>query len=164
MVGRLYLQSSSTQLDGIYPRSITEHHTFQLDFDLGYIDRNVMGWDEFMAGGRHPYNWGNGTIGNNIQFSGFEGFSLSGETMLIANATYRFPLLRDRDQKWGPVYFDSLYVQFLVLSEIFGVIVWKEKVILKDIRSFLLRRLRSKGDSFVDYASKNSLPLKNTII
>ena len=71
------------------PVPITEHHTFQLDFDLGYIDRNVMGWDEFMAGGRHPYNWGNGTIGNNIQFSGFEGYSLSGETMLIANGTYR---------------------------------------------------------------------------
>ena len=28
------------------PVPITEHHTFQLDFDLGYIDRNVMGWDE----------------------------------------------------------------------------------------------------------------------
>ena len=137
------------------PVPITEHHTFQLDFDLGYIDRNVMGWDEFMAGGRHPYNWGNGTIGNNIQFSGFEGFSLSGETMLIANATYRFPLLRDMNQKWGPVYFDSLYVQF------FGSIgnLWSYRVEGEShIEGYSV--VPSAGGSvrreipFVDYASK----------
>ena len=93
------------------PVPFTDFHTLQLDFEVGYIDRNVMGWDEFMAGGRHPYNWGNGTIGNNIQFSGYEGFSLSGETMLIANTAYRFPLARNLNKKLGPVYLDALYLQ-----------------------------------------------------
>jgi hypothetical protein len=89
-----------------------ERGTLQLDFEGGWIDRNVMGWDEFMAGGRHPYHWGNGTIGNNVQFSGYEGYSLAGETMLIANAAYRFPINRDMNWRVGPVYTESMYLQF----------------------------------------------------
>ena len=90
----------------------TRRHTLQLDLDAGYISRNVMGWDEFLAGGRHPYNWGNGTIGNNMQFSGYEGWSLAGETMLIGNAAWRFPIARDLNLKTGPVYTDAVYMQF----------------------------------------------------
>jgi hypothetical protein len=88
-----------------------EWGTLQLDFEAGWIDRNVMGFDEFMAGGRHPYHWGNGTIGNNVQFSGYEGYSLTGETMLIANAAYRFPLARNMNLRAGPIYTESMYLQ-----------------------------------------------------
>ena len=152
------LQMSWTEF---VPVPLTEHHTFQLDFDIGYIDRNVMGWDEFMAGGRHPYNWGNGTIGNNIQFSGFEGYSLSGETMLIANAAYRFPVWRDMNQKWGPIYMDSLYLQF------FGSIgnLWSYRVEGEThVEGYSV--VPSDGGSvrreipFVDYSSKNSTPFE----
>ena len=137
----------------------TSHHTFQLDFDVGFIDRNVMGWDEFMAGGRHPYNWGNGTIGNNIQFSGFEGYSLSGETMLIANAAYRFPLLRDLNAKLGPIYTDAVYLQ------VFGSVgnLWSYRVEgPSHIEGYSV--VPSEGGTvrreipFKDYASKNSPP------
>ncbi|MEC7987388.1 MAG: hypothetical protein VX278_19625, partial [Myxococcota bacterium] len=139
------------------PVPSTEHHTLQFDVDVGYIDRNVMGWDEFMAGGRHPYNWGNGTIGNNIQFSGFEGFSLSGETMLIANTAYRFPLLRGIKKKVGPLYFDSLYMQ------VFGSVgnLWSYRVEGEThVEGYSV--VPSEGGStrreipFVDYSSKNS--------
>jgi hypothetical protein len=105
------------QLTGSYTEYIPltlglwDHGTLQLDFEGGWINRNVMGWDEFMAGGRHPYHWGNGTIGNNVQFSGYEGYSLTGETMLIANAGYRFPLLRNMNWMTGPVYTESMYLQ-----------------------------------------------------
>ncbi|MBT3223338.1 MAG: hypothetical protein HN348_30050, partial [Proteobacteria bacterium] len=92
---------------------LVDRHTLQLDFEFGWINRNVSGWDEFMAGGRHPYNWGNGTIGNNVQFSGYEGYSLTGETMLIANGSYRFPLLRDLNWKTGPIYTEAFYLQFV---------------------------------------------------
>ena len=135
----------------------TDHHTLQLDFDFGYVNRNVMGWDEFMAGGRHPYNWGNGTIGNNIQFSGFEGYSLSGETMLIANAAYRFPLLRDLNWKTGPVYTDALYLQ------LFGTAgnLWSYRVDgERHVEGYSV--VPSDGGSvrrevpFKDYSSKNS--------
>ena len=144
------------------PVPFTDRHTLQLDLDAGYIDRNVMGWDEFMAGGRHPYYWGNGTIGNNIQFSGFEGYSLSGETMLIANAAYRFPVARDLDWKLGPAYTDSLYLQF------FGSIgnLWSYRVEGEShIEGYSV--VPSYGGSvrrevpFRDYASKNSPPGEN---
>jgi hypothetical protein len=139
------------------PVPFTEHHTLQFDVDFGYINRNVMGWDEFMAGGRHPYNWGNGTIGNNIQFSGFEGYSLSGETMLIANAAYRFPVLQDLNWKIGPTYTDSVYLQF------FGTVgnLWSYRVEgERHIEGYSV--VPSQGGSirrevpFKDYASKNS--------
>lgn len=135
----------------------TEHHTFQFDLDLGYIDRNVMGWDEFMAGGRHPYNWGNGTIGNNIQFSGYEGYSLSGETMIIANSAYRFPIARHMQNRVGPFYFDSIYFQ------IFGSVgnLWSHRVEgPSHIEGY--NKVASDGGfvrreiPFKDYAYKNS--------
>jgi hypothetical protein len=119
-----------------------------------------MGWDEFMAGGRHPYHWGNGTIGNNVQFSGYEGYSLAGETMLIANGAYRFPLFRDLNWKSGPVYTESVYLQ------LFGTIgnLWSYRVegpshvegysVVPDAGKGTVRR----EVPFKDYASKNSPP------
>ena len=139
------------------PVPLTKHHTLQLDFDFGYINRNVMGWDEFMAGGRHPYNWGNGTIGNNIQFSGFEGYSLSGETMLIANAAYRFPLLQDLNWKTGPIYTDAVFLQ------VFGTAgnLWSYRVEGEQHLEGYSVVPSDGGDTrrevpFKDYASKNS--------
>ncbi|MEC9390165.1 MAG: hypothetical protein VX944_08835 [Myxococcota bacterium] len=132
--------------------------TLQLDIEGGWISRNVMGWDEFMAGGRHPYHWGNGTIGNNVQFSGYEGYSLTGETMLIANAAYRFPLTRNMNWKSGPVYTDSMYLQ------LFGSVgnLWSYRVegdshiegysVVPDAGTGRVRR----EIPFKDYASKNS--------
>ena len=46
------------------------------------------------------------------EFAGFEPFSVSGETKLLASMAYRMPLYRDFDTKIGPFYFDSLYLQF----------------------------------------------------
>ncbi len=106
------LMASYTEFIPIGWFGLSEHHTLQLDFEGGYIDRNVMSWDEFIAGGRHPYHWGSGTIGNNIQFSGYEGWSLTGETMLMANLSYRFPLWRDINAKAGPIYTEAMYLQF----------------------------------------------------
>jgi len=136
-----------------------KRHTLQLDFEGGYIDRNVIGWDEFIAGGRHPYAWGNGTIGNNVQFSGFEGFSLYGETMLIANAAYRFPIAREMNLKIGPTYTEAMYLQF------FGTAgnLWSYRVegethvegfsIVPDDPGTVRREV-----PFKDYSAKNSIP------
>jgi len=137
----------------------TDRHTLQIDLEAGFIDRNVLGWDEFAAGGRHPYHWGSGTIGNNVQFSGFEGWSLTGETMLIANAAYRFPVLRDMNWRLGPIYTESLYLQ------VFGTLgnLWSYRVegpshlegysVVPDAGGSVRREI-----PFVDYASKNSPP------
>lgn len=137
----------------------TPRHTLQLDFDFGWISRNVISWDEFVAGGRHPYHWGNGTIGNNVQFSGYEGWSLNGETMLIANASYRFPIVRDLNWKTGPIYTDAFWFQ------VFGSIgnLWSYRVdgpahtqggsLVADDPGDIRREA-----PFLDYASKNSVP------
>ncbi len=136
----------------------TPRHTLQLDFDVGWISRNVLGWDEFIAGGRHPYNWGNGTIGNNVQFAGYEGWSLFGETMLIANASYRFPLVRDLNFKTGPIYTDAIWMQ------VFGSAgnLWSYRADGSNTYTAGGSIVDPDGPRrevpFVDYASKNSLP------
>ena len=142
--------------DPIWGRA-SDRHTLQLDLEAGWIDRNVMGWDEFVAGGRHPYHWGSGTIGNNVQLSGYEGWSRTGETMRIANAAYRFPLLRDLNWKVGPVYTEAAYLQ------VFGTVgnLWSYRVVgdshvegysvVPDEEGSIQREM-----PFRDYASKNS--------
>ncbi len=135
-----------------------ERHTLQLDVTAGFIDRNVMGWDEFSAGGRHPYDWGSGSIGNNSQFAGYEGWSLNGETMLIGNASYRFPLARDLNLKMGPIYTESMYLQ------VFGTAgnLWSYRVDgPSHVEGYSV--VPSAGGSvkrevpFADYSSKNSI-------
>ncbi|MEC8380838.1 MAG: hypothetical protein VXZ96_10980, partial [Myxococcota bacterium] len=88
-------------------------HVIQLDTQFGMIDRNVALNDEFRAGGRHPYNLGYGSIQPNTPFAGYPAWSLGGETMMIANMAYRFPLTRP-EQKWmhGPLYITGVYAQF----------------------------------------------------
>jgi len=86
--------------------------TVQVDMQVGWIDRNVLGWDEFRAGGRHPYYWGPGSIAPNTQFAGFPASSLSGETMAILNLAYRFPIATRMARQVGPVYLTGIYGQF----------------------------------------------------
>ena len=84
-------------------------HVVYFDGHLGMLDRNVSINDEFRAGGRHPYNFGYGSIQPNSQFAGYPSWSLSGETMMIFNTGYRFPLTRP-EQRWmaGPFYLVGL--------------------------------------------------------
>ncbi len=86
-------------------------HTLQFTLQAGYVDRNVQYNDEFFAGGQHPQA-SFSDINANTQFAGFEPFSVVGETMLITSLAYRMPVYRDWDKKVGPIYFDSLYLQF----------------------------------------------------
>ncbi len=88
-------------------------HRIQLDGRFGWVDRNVNMNDEFRAGGQHPYYWGNNSLRPNTQFAGYPPYSLSGETMIIANAAYRFPIMKNLKQKVGPIYLDSVYGQFM---------------------------------------------------
>jgi hypothetical protein len=84
-------------------------HVLYFDGHLGMLDRNVSINDEFRAGGRHPYNFGYGSIQPNSQFAGYPSWSLSGETMMIFNTGYRFPLTRP-EARWmaGPFYLVGL--------------------------------------------------------
>ena len=90
---------------------LSEHHSLQLDVEGGFIDRHVLSWDGFAAGGVHPHHWGSGTIGQTVPFSGYEGWSLNGETLALARLAYRFPLLRDMNAALGPIYAESIYLQ-----------------------------------------------------
>jgi Tol biopolymer transport system component len=153
------LMASYTEFIPINWGGKTPRHTLQLDFDFGWISRNVITWDEFLAGGRHPYHWGNGTIGNNVQFSGYEGWSLNGETMMIANASYRFPIARNLHLKTGPIYTSAVWMQvFGSIGNLWGYRVDGEaytaggSVVATDPGN--VRR----EIPFVDYAAKNSTP------
>ncbi len=86
-------------------------HTFQLDMQLGAIDRNVDVNDEFRAGGQHPAYFGYSSVQPNTQFAGYPGWSLSGETMAIFNAAYRFPLNRYGFWRTGPITTNGIYMQ-----------------------------------------------------
>jgi hypothetical protein len=87
-------------------------HTIQLDTHLGWVDRNVSGNQEFNAGGRHPSNAGGGSLQSNTQFAGYPAWGLGGETMMVFNMAYRFPLTRpEQNWLWGPFYLYGLYAQ-----------------------------------------------------
>ena len=79
-------------------------HSLTLDTQFGYIDRNVSVQDEFRGGGTHPYYMGSGALQPNNQFSGYPGYSLSGETMVVLYGGYKFPVARHIDKKAGPLY------------------------------------------------------------
>ncbi len=86
-------------------------HTLQVELQLGLIDRNVPYADEIRGGG------GGGSINTsnpyarNASFTGYEPWSLSGESVAMVNLQYRFPLARQIDKKVGPIYFESVYMQ-----------------------------------------------------
>ena len=96
---------------GLLQKAREHDHTLQLDVRVGMVDRNVVAFDEFRAGGQHPYNWGNGTLRPNTQFAGYPGYSLSGETMGMANLAYRFPIDRELRKKVGPLFIYGIYAQ-----------------------------------------------------
>ena len=87
-------------------------HTLQLDTQFGMIDRNVMVFDEFRAGGQHPYFFGYGTLRPNTQFAGYPFYSLNGETMGMVNLQYRFPISRHIRRAVGPLFLYGVYAQF----------------------------------------------------
>jgi hypothetical protein len=56
---------------------------------------------------------GYGSIQANTQFAGYPSWGLSGETMMILNTAYRFPLTRpEQNWLWGPLYLYGVYAQF----------------------------------------------------
>jgi len=87
------------------------HHTVQLDLDAGWIDRNVMPWDEISAGGLHPMSWSGGSLQTPLSFPGFGAWTLSGETALLAGLAWRIPLAREIDRPLGPLHVDGLVLQ-----------------------------------------------------
>ena len=86
-------------------------HTLQLDTQVGVIDRNVMVFDEFRAGGQHPYFFGYGTLRPNTQFAGYPFYSLNGETMGMVNLAYRFPVNKHIRQSYGPLFVHGIFAQ-----------------------------------------------------
>lgn len=98
---------------GLLALAQKHRHAFQFNFLGGYVDRNVQNNDEYFAGGRHPYWWGNGALNPNTMFAGYPAGSLQGETMLILSAAYRFPVWTKINKKMGPLYVYDLHAQII---------------------------------------------------
>jgi len=98
-------------------------HTLQASLELGIIDRNVPYGDEIHGGGSGGYNFRNPYKSNTV-FAGYEPYSLAGETAMVFNLQYRFPLARNIDKKIGPLYIASVHAQ------VFGTVgnFWSYKV------------------------------------
>ena len=98
-------------------------HTLQASLELGIIDRNVPYGDEIHGGGSGGYNFRNPYKSNTV-FAGYEPWSLAGETAMVLNLQYRFPLAREINKKIGPLYIGSIYAQ------VFGTVgnFWSYKV------------------------------------
>jgi hypothetical protein len=90
---------------GFLQKAREKNHRIQIDTQLGAVDRNVVMWNEFQAGGQHPYFFGASSVRPNTLFSGYPPWSLSGETMGMVNLAYRFPLADHWEQRVGPIYF-----------------------------------------------------------
>ncbi|MCB9761924.1 MAG: PD40 domain-containing protein [Alphaproteobacteria bacterium] len=98
---------------GLLGLASAHSHRFQLAFQGGFVDRNVQFNDEYRAGGRHPYFWGNNALNPNTMFAGYPAASLSGETMLILSAAYRFPVITKINKKIGPMYLYDVHAQIM---------------------------------------------------
>ena len=85
-------------------------HTLQTEVQIGIIDRNVPWSDEIRGGGSGGVNIRNPYASNTV-FSGYQPYSLSGETAALLNLQYRFPLARNIDKKVGGLYFEDVYAQ-----------------------------------------------------
>ena len=96
---------------GFLEKAREKSHRIQFDTNLGFVDRNVDLNDEFSAGGKHPYDWGTGSLRPNTLFSGYPAWSIYGETMAIFNLAYRFPIYRHINYRMGPLYIGSTYAQ-----------------------------------------------------
>lgn len=99
-----YIEQIPVPSWGFLKEAARNRHTIQLDVDLGWVDRNVDSFDEFSAGGQHPYYFGSNSLRPNTLFSGYPANSLSGETMAMINLAYRFPIRREWNQRVGPLY------------------------------------------------------------
>jgi len=99
-------------------------HTLQVQADVGLIDRNVPFADEIRGGGRGSNRNFRNPFASNTLLTGYEPFSLAGETVALMQLAYRFPIARQIDKKIGPIYFESLHMQF------FGTVgnFWSYKV------------------------------------
>ncbi len=97
---------------GLKPLSFVRDHGHRifLNGQLGYIDRNVQFQDEFRAGGVHPMYQNFRDNRPNNTFSGYPGWSLSGETMIIGTAAYEFPLVRYIRKSMGPIYVQDMWM------------------------------------------------------
>jgi hypothetical protein len=87
-------------------------HTLQVELQLGVIDRNVPYADEIRGGGGGGGINTSNPYARSANFTGYEPWSLSGESVALLNLQYRFPLARQIDKKVGPIYFESVYMQF----------------------------------------------------
>ena len=86
-------------------------HTLQVELQLGMIDRNVPFADEIRGGGGGGGINTSNPYARSANFTGYEPYSLSGESVALINLQYRFPLARQIDKKVGPIYFESVYMQ-----------------------------------------------------
>ncbi len=93
------------------PDGVSLDHTFQVELDLGIIDRNVPYGDEMRGGGGGVSRNFRNPFASQSYFAGYEPFSLSGETSAILHMQYRFPLARQIDKKIGQLYLESIYLQ-----------------------------------------------------
>jgi outer membrane protein OmpA-like peptidoglycan-associated protein len=93
------------------PNGEKARHTLQITGEFGIIDRNVPFIDEIRGGAGGGVNRSN-VLQSATTFAGYEPFSLAGETAAILNVLYRFPLARNIDVKVGPLYIESIHMQF----------------------------------------------------
>ncbi len=105
------------------PNGENANHTLQMNFQVGLIDRNVPFGDE-IRGGSGGQIYRSNPFQSMTAFAGYGPYTLSGETVGLANIQYRFPIARQIDAKAGPLYMESIYLQ------IFGTVgnFWSYRV------------------------------------
>ena len=84
-------------------------HTLQIDFQLGYISRDVR-FLPFIGGGR-LYSMTLPELNTSVGFVGYRYFSLRGETALNLGLTYRFPIMRKISKDVGNIFIEDIYGQ-----------------------------------------------------
>jgi hypothetical protein len=84
-------------------------HTLQIDFQLGYISRDVR-FLPFIGGGR-LYSMTLPELNTSVGFVGYRYFSVRGETALNLGLTYRFPIFRKLGAEFANLFVEDIYGQ-----------------------------------------------------
>ena len=85
-------------------------HTLELGLHAGWISRNVSAAEELFAGGLHPLHLFRPDYAV-AALPGYEDYAAHGETLVVARASWRLPLLRDLHLRAGPLYVSALWLQ-----------------------------------------------------
>ena len=103
-----FFHTVRVDIDYKYALKNHQEHTFGFSFDGSFIDKNVDPSDELYLGGKSIFKTFR-DINTTLSFPGYDGYSIIGETRVLGELNYNFPLATDLKYSHSFFYLDDIY-------------------------------------------------------